>query len=233
MNINEALSNVMLKIKAISKSRENTQQSYKFRGIDDVMNELHTHFAENKIIILPHVVNIERHEKTTTKQTTYNGKSETKEQTIFYIIVTMEYSFVAEDGTHVESITAGEAMDYGDKATNKAMSAALKYALLQMFLIPTEESKDSENDTYEIIQKKIPYVSNPPVESYLTNVMGAQVDKVISEAQQQRLFAIATKENWSKIDTKAMLKSFGYEHSKDIKVKDYAKIINKLQFIED
>ena len=41
-------------------------------------------------------------------------------------------------------------MDSGDKAANKAMSAAHKYALLQVFCIPTEEPKDSENEHHEI-----------------------------------------------------------------------------------
>ena len=45
----------------------------------------------------------------------------------------------------------GEAMDTGDKATNKAMSAAMKYALLQTFCIPTEEGgKDTEENSHEV-----------------------------------------------------------------------------------
>ncbi len=46
-----------------------------------------------------------------------------------------------------------EGMDSGDKASNKAMSAAHKYALLQVFCIPTEEPKDSENEHHEIEKK--------------------------------------------------------------------------------
>ena len=46
--------------------------------------------------------------------------------------------------------TFGEAMDSGDKATNKAMSAAYKYAALQAFAIPTEGDNDTENHTHEI-----------------------------------------------------------------------------------
>ena len=38
-------------------------------------------------------------------------------------------------------------MDSGDKATNKAMSIAFKYACFQVFCIPTEEMKDPDSDT--------------------------------------------------------------------------------------
>jgi hypothetical protein len=47
----------------------------------------------------------------------------------------------------------GEAMDSGDKSANKAMSAAQKYALLQVFCIPTEEPKDTENETHTVEPK--------------------------------------------------------------------------------
>ena len=51
----------------------------------------------------------------------------------------IKYIFYAEDGTSVEAITIGEGMDSGDKATNKSMAIAMKYALFQVFCIPTEE----------------------------------------------------------------------------------------------
>ena len=53
------------------------------------------------------------------------------------------------DGSYVETTNVGEAADSGDKGMNKAMSIALKYSLLQMFLIPTEEQKDPDAVTPE------------------------------------------------------------------------------------
>ena len=38
-------------------------------------------------------------------------------------------------------------MDSGDKATNKAMSVAFKYACFQVFCIPTEEMRDPDAET--------------------------------------------------------------------------------------
>ena len=46
--------------------------------------------------------------------------------------------------------------DSGDKSLNKALSAAFKYACLQLFCIPTEgEMHDSEENSYEIADRKI------------------------------------------------------------------------------
>ena len=62
-----------------------------------------------------------------------------------------EFDFVsAEDGTKHTASTFGEAMDSSDKATNKAMSAAYKYAAFMTFCIPVEGDNDSENDHHEV-----------------------------------------------------------------------------------
>ena len=63
----------------------------------------------------------------------------------------MEYDFFAEDGSKV---TVGpipaEGLDSGDKATNKALSAALKYALIQTFSVPTEDMAEADLESPEI-----------------------------------------------------------------------------------
>ena len=65
--------------------------------------------------------------------------------------VEAEFDFVsAEDGSRHTVKTFGEAMDSGDKATNKAMSAAYKYAAFQAFSIPTEGDNDADAQTHEV-----------------------------------------------------------------------------------
>ena len=43
----------------------------------------------------------------------------------------------------------GEAMDSGDKATNKALSAAYKYAALQVFCVPVD-ADDADHSSHEV-----------------------------------------------------------------------------------
>ena len=112
----------------ISKDRKNVQQGYSFRGIDDVYNALSPLLAKNGLCILPRMISRNCEERQTQK----GG-------TLFYVTVEAEFDFVcADDGSKHTVKTFGEAMDSGDKATNKAMSAAYKYAAFQAFAIPTE-----------------------------------------------------------------------------------------------
>jgi hypothetical protein len=125
---------VMQDIGAIGKDRRNPQQGYAFRGIDDVYNAVQGPFARHGIFVAPKVLSQAREERQTAK----GG-------TLIYTILTVQFTFYADDGSAVEVVTVGEAMDSGDKSANKAMSAAMKYAMLQVFCIPTDEDNDTEN----------------------------------------------------------------------------------------
>jgi hypothetical protein len=120
----------------ISKDRTNKQgEGYKFRGIDDVYNALCPLLALHGLCILPRMLTRE----CTIRQSSKGGN-------LYFVTVEAEFDFVsAEDGSKHIVRTFGEAMDSGDKATNKAMSAAFKYAAFQAFAIPTEGDNDSEN----------------------------------------------------------------------------------------
>jgi hypothetical protein len=73
-----------------------------------------------------------------------------------YRVLKMRYSFVAADGSSIATDAVGEGMDSGDKASAKAMSIAQKYAILQTFLVPTEDAKDPEVDNHEVAPKPKP-----------------------------------------------------------------------------
>ena len=138
----------------IAKGRRNTQQGYQFRGIDDVYNALSPVLAKHRLCILPRVT-----ERVVQERETARGG------VLFYVTVKVEFDFVsAEDGsTHTVS-TFGEAMDSADKATNKAMSAAYKYAAFQTFCIPTEGDNDADATTPEVGKKVAKAPAAPKVE---------------------------------------------------------------------
>jgi len=140
--IYKAMCGAMSDISAIGKDRTNATQGFKFRGIDDVYNELHDILSKHKIFTLPEVI-----DERTEERTTRNGGG------LIYRILTMQYTFYAEDGSSVSCKVTGEGMDSGDKAANKAMSIAHKYALFQTFLIPTEDEKDPDAQSHEVAPK--------------------------------------------------------------------------------
>ena len=139
MKVYKAIANVMLDLskEGVSKDKKNVQQNYAFRGIDDMYNALAPLLAKHGLVILPQVIGREVTEK--------QSKSGA---ILFYTVVCVEFMLVcAEDGSSHKVITYGEAMDSGDKSTNKAMSSAYKYAVMQSFCIPTEGDNDADATT--------------------------------------------------------------------------------------
>lgn len=130
-----------LAAKGIAKDGRNQAQGFNFRGIDAVYNALAPLLAKHKLCILPRCISRDCIERTTAK-----GSA------LFSVTVQVEFDLVnAEDGSKHTIATFGEAMDSGDKATNKAMSAAYKYAAFQAFCIPTEETgTDADAETHEV-----------------------------------------------------------------------------------
>ena len=147
MNIYEAIADIMKQGYAIGKDKRNPQQGYQYRGIDDVMNTFQPLMAEHGIFVVPEVLDASREERVTEK-----GK------TLIYSILRVKYTFFASDGTSVCAVVIGEGMDSGDKASNKAMAVAMKYAMFQVFCIPTEEMRraDPDGETPEPSTKKEP-----------------------------------------------------------------------------
>lgn len=134
-----AMGEVMKGIDAIGKDRKNEQQKYRFRGIDDVYNALHTLFAEHGIITNPVV--LERHENHTTSSKSGSAQVHITERVEYWCTSCVDGSVM------ILGPIWSEALDNSDKATNKAMSFAQKYALLQAFTIPTEDVAEGDRET--------------------------------------------------------------------------------------
>ena len=146
MKVYEAIAAVTAEMAkdGISKDRKNQQQGYQFRGIDDVYNALSPMLARHHLCILPRILSRELVERQTLK----GG-------VLFYVTVEAEFDFVsAEDGSKHTVKTYGEAMDSADKATNKAMSAAYKYAAMQAFCIPTEGDNDADAHSHDVAPRQ-------------------------------------------------------------------------------
>lgn len=139
----KAISNVAREMAetGIKKGSVNQQQGFMFRGIDAVYNALAPALVKHGLLILPRII-----ERTVAERQTQRGGL------LFYVVVKAEFEFVSvEDGSKHTVVTYGEAMDSGDKATNKAMSIAYKYAAFQTFCIPTEETAiDADAEVHNV-----------------------------------------------------------------------------------
>ena len=135
MNIYASIASIMKQGYSIAKEKDNKQQGFKYRGIDDVMNVFQPLMADAGIFVVPEVLEHHREDRTTK-----NGSA------LIYSVMKIKYTFYAEDGSCIAATVIGEGMDSGDKASNKAMAVAMKYAMFQVFCIPTEEMKNDDPD---------------------------------------------------------------------------------------
>ncbi len=145
--IYKKMSQVMKEIGPVTKDQKNVAQGFKFRGIDQFVNALHPALVRNGVFMSPECVK-ESHELKEVVRS--NGKAGVDK----HVSILMNYHFYAEDGSKVTiGPIPAEGLDSGDKATNKALSAALKYALIQTFSIPTEDMAEADLDSPEIGSK--------------------------------------------------------------------------------
>lgn len=143
-----AICNAMADIAPVAKGQTNQQQHFKYRGIDDAMNALAPVLQKHRLFMVPDVLEQRREERTTK-----NGGN------LIYTILKVRYTVFADDGSNVSVVVVGEGMDSADKSSNKAIAAAMKYAIFQLFCIPTEEmaNNDPDRETPPDSQPKTPY----------------------------------------------------------------------------
>jgi len=134
---------VMKNVGYVDKNQRNAAQGYQFRGIDDFINAVHPALIKAGVFMTVEVL-----DKTETLKDVIRGNG--KAGVDKYVSILAKYTFNAEDGSNIHSIVAGEGIDSGDKATNKAMSAALKYALIQTLSVPTADISDADAESPQL-----------------------------------------------------------------------------------
>lgn len=132
----------------IGKTQTNTAQNYRFRGVEQAMNECSPIMVNHGITVAARYSELTIAERV--KGAPADGKATR------FVTLKGTFTFAAEDDSSVVAEAYGEAMDSGDKAVIKAQSVAFRTALFQLFVIPTmsmdtelghdEEDSDAPND---------------------------------------------------------------------------------------
>ncbi|MGV9891647.1 ERF family protein [Streptomyces sp. NPDC003395] len=126
----ELMSRVMRDVRNVGKNGENKSQNYNFRGVDDAIGALAQPLRDHGVFMTPEVLDF---------KTELRGRMNA-------VMMRVAFHFYGPAGDHVTAITMGEASDVADKASNKAMSAALKYALIHTFMIPVDAKSLDDGD---------------------------------------------------------------------------------------
>jgi len=214
-HVYQAIAKAMMLIskEGIAKDRKNDQQGYKFRGIDDVYNALAPILTEAQLCILPKVTSREVVER----QTQRGG-------TLFYVTVHVDFHLVsAVDGSWHQISVVGEAMDSGDKATNKAMSAAYKYACMQAFCIPTEGDNDADATTHVVA----PQVRQAPkVETPIGSIEASNPNTLVGADELKAIKKLAEEAG---VDLQKIADAYGVKTIEALPLIHTGAVISKLQ----
>jgi ERF superfamily len=133
LNLRQKLAEVRRRIGYIQKRGHNERFNYSYVTAADIAGSVGDLLSELGVVVIPSLENI-TYESTT-------GRNETTRMAR----VVMAYTFSDVDsGEELVAKVAGQGLDTGDKAPYKAMTGALKYALLQSFLLATGDDPEDE-----------------------------------------------------------------------------------------
>ena len=134
-DIHTKLASIAGEIGAINKTERNKEQGFNFRSIEAITGAVRPLLAKEGVSIAPKMLSLESSEVT--------AKSGARG---FRSVVEMQYTFTAgSDDSSVTVSMPGEAVDYGDKSTSKAVQMAYKYALTQVLQVGSGDDPDAHS----------------------------------------------------------------------------------------
>lgn len=213
--IYKAIADVLSEVGAVGKDGQNAFDKYRYRSIDAVMNAMHPAMAKYGVFVMPEVLEQSREERGSR-----NGG------VLIYSIIKVRYTFYAEDGSSLTATVIGEGMDKGDKSVNKAMSAAFKYALFQVFCIPTDEFSDSEDESQEARQKP-----KNKIDEYAkreAQKAGSNAKKQIDDAAYKKKILDKLKKNYSPENLGKIASRYEKEKIDDLSVDELKNLVENI-----
>lgn len=213
--IYKAIADVLSEVGAVGKDGQNAFDKYRYRSIDAVMNAMHPAMAKYGVFVMPEVLEQSREERGSR-----NGG------VLIYSIIKVRYTFYAEDGSSLTATVIGEGMDKGDKSVNKAMSAAFKYALFQVFCIPTDEFSDSEDESPEARQKP-----KNKIDEYAkreAQKAGSNAKKQIDDAAYKKKILDKLKKNYSPENLGKIASRYEKEKIDDLSVDELKNLVENI-----
>jgi len=143
LNLYQKLAKITGEIGAIAKDGQNNEQNFKFIEYAAVAGKLRALFDKYGVVVVPRMPKkVDQFREVVTARSGKEGQ---------YVLLDMTFQVVnADDPTDTFDVPwTGEAIDYGDKATNKAATSALKYYLMRQFNI-SEKGEDADEASHDV-----------------------------------------------------------------------------------
>lgn len=177
-----------LALVGLAKRHTNEVDEYKYRSIDDVLDCLAPLLAKHQLCILPRAT-----------ERVVTDRADEMQRLLVNVTLKVAFSLIsAQDGSSHIVESYGEALDCGDKATAKAMSAAYKSAMVQTFCIPVSGADDPDRTGY----KPVARIHDPEpvqgwaqwcadIEEIITNCQSTQAISTIQEMHRRSLTGLS------------------------------------------
>ena len=133
LNLRQKLAEVRRRIGYVQKRGHNERFNYSYVTAADIAGSVGDILSELGVVVIPRLEDISYESAVSRGEATRMAR------------VVMAYTFADVDsGEEIIAKVAGQGLDPGDKAPYKAMTGALKYALLQSFLLATGDDPEDE-----------------------------------------------------------------------------------------
>ncbi len=172
MTLRQKLGEVRRRIGYIQKRGYNERHNYNYVAAADIAGTVGDILAELGVVVIP-----------TLESITYEPHAPGRSDSVRVARVIMAYTFNDENsGEAITARVAGEGLDAGDKAVYKAMTGALKYVLLQSFLLATgDDPEDERGDSRAAFGSERPITAEQTHELQgLIEQTGTDLERVLS-----------------------------------------------------
>lgn len=207
LNLYQKLAAITGEIGTVAKAGKNKEQGYNFIEYAAVAGLLRSLFAKYNVICLPKMG-----ERQATEVTTSRGTRGT------YVLIHFEFTFINGDKPEEREVIPwiGEALDYGDKATNKAATGALKYCLMRTFNVSEKGDEDPDQHSIELGQVPVepPTPKTMTIQDAIAKIVATLASKGFKEADERKTI---------------MLKLAGVEDQKDLKAEHVKHVMDVIE----
>ena len=165
--LHTAILAVMSKVQYLNKSQ--SVQNFKAVSSEKVISAVREAMIENLLTIRPLIVDPSRSHEF------WDDNGKRKNQFVTHTLITFRIEH-AETGEFIDFMSDGTGIDALDKAPGKALTYALKSALLSVFMIPTGHKQDVIAEAE--IEQSLPCPTDAQFESFKVRALGSDEKEI-------------------------------------------------------
>lgn len=147
-NLTTKINKILAEIGTLQKAGENAYHGYKYFSEAQLMTEMRKHFVKHKLVFTTSIVSQEN------KEVSRTTKSKGEHFQCLTTVSTEHTIFDTESDDTLVIRGIGQGIDEGDKAVYKAITGAVKYALMKLFMISDHQDAEADPASDSFVAKE-------------------------------------------------------------------------------